>query len=176
MCWPPDAGPPSGSDFVKQLFCTIGLLDLGSGDACIGALNVENGVALSWHPECAGSQFNFESVLGLPLGMELGPQSSGILDLMLKNSSCRICLAGSAEYVSSVDLVLNLMQIADLLMLWVVRLRLSTGAGEQQHMLDFVPGVGGLIAEPDADGLLCSLATGFLDYFLCYMMLPVQIE
>ncbi|GMH11681.1 hypothetical protein Nepgr_013522 [Nepenthes gracilis] len=168
MCWPPDASPPSGSDFLKQLFCTIGLLDLSSGDASIGALNVENGVALSWHPECLILNLCWAYLLVWSWGLNLL--------LMLKNSSCQICLAGSAEYVSSVDLVLNLMQIADLLMLWVVRLRLSTGAGEQQRMLDFVPGVGGLIAEPDADGLLGSLATGFLDYFLCYMMLPVQIE
>ncbi|GMH28234.1 hypothetical protein Nepgr_030077 [Nepenthes gracilis] len=73
----------SAATCLSWLFCCVGLVELGSIDACLGVLNVENCDVVEPCCSCcccnyiatldsAGLQLNFESVQGFPVGMELG--------------------------------------------------------------------------------------------------------
>ncbi|GMH21176.1 hypothetical protein Nepgr_023018 [Nepenthes gracilis] len=101
--------------------------------------------------DSAGFQFNFEYVLGFPVGMELGPHSAGILDELLILVIWPLALLDGEKGIFGGARSIS----------WAsAGLLCSVCSCWPRRLLDVVPGVGRLIAEPGANGFL--MCTGRL--------------
>ncbi|GMH31709.1 hypothetical protein Nepgr_033553 [Nepenthes gracilis] len=110
--------------------------------------------------DSAGLQFYFESVLGFPIGMELGRHSAD-----LSHGLQPVCFALMNMFLKWMLTDAELDDNSKIEGLKISCCMADDGIG-LLPLLDFVPGLGGLIAEPGAVGFLGTLATGFLRLLL----------